>query len=72
LFTCKAANGRARYLSRNPFAPPKARDNDQGWMIYRDPRTGRWHTQKELAARSDVITRIKPNFSADALEIGDL
>jgi len=23
------------------------RTNDRGWMIYRDPQTGRWHTLKE-------------------------
>jgi hypothetical protein len=23
------------------------RTNDRGWIIYRDPQTGRWHTQNE-------------------------
>ena len=23
------------------------RSNDQGWLIYRDPRTGLWHTREE-------------------------
>ena len=23
------------------------RTNERGWMIYREPRTGRWHTRDE-------------------------
>jgi hypothetical protein len=26
------------------------RTNDRGWLIYRDPRTGRWHDAPEAMA----------------------
>jgi hypothetical protein len=26
------------------------RSNDRGWIIYRDPQTGRWHTRAEAIA----------------------
>jgi hypothetical protein len=30
------------------------RMNDRGWVIYRHPQTGRWHTLREAAALLDV------------------
>ena len=30
------------------------RMNDRGWVIYRHPRTGRWHTRAEAEAIAEV------------------
>jgi hypothetical protein len=30
------------------------RNNDRGWIIYRDPETGRWHTRAEAIAIVDA------------------
>jgi hypothetical protein len=36
------------------------RMNDRGWVIYRHPQTGRWHTRPEATAivETGVISRV--------------
>ncbi len=33
------------------------RNNDRGWVIYRDPQTGLWHTRSEALAIVEEIRR---------------
>jgi hypothetical protein len=39
------------------------RTNDRGWVIYRNPETGRWHTRREAIA---LITAEQTNGSSAA------
>lgn len=39
------------------------RTNEHGWMIYREPYTGRWHTRDE-AIRKVVLSPEPPNAMA--------
>ena len=38
------------------------RTNERGWMIYREPRTGRWHTRDE-AIRKVIPSAELPDAS---------
>jgi len=38
------------------------RSNDRGWIIYRDPKTGCWHTRAEAIA---IIEAVLLNFHRD-------
>jgi hypothetical protein len=42
------------------------RTNDRGWMIYRDPQTGRWHTQEEALSivRSAMSVEARPRLAS--------
>jgi hypothetical protein len=47
------------------------RMNEHGWVIYRHPQTGRWHTRPEAMAiiEAEVISRVH-NFPAVVLAAG--
>ena len=42
------------------------RTNDRGWVIYRDPQTGRWHTLNEALCvmRSAMSVAARPRLAS--------
>ena len=41
------------------------RTNDRGWIIYRDPQTGRWHTCAEAMAIIEAVVSTPATPSLD-------